>query len=456
MAFVSIDNPAGIQHHGGQMDWCRISPTRIAIVTFTVDNKALVQEANYADGVTTLGPASYLKQVALRLPSPQNTYLKPRIRSMGNDRLFIMVPSSFIALTAANGIARLYGTAEYSTLNSTIDVPYTHTCIVAVRNPDGTYTVDSQIDTRTQSIAEGNIYPTYNGPLDIDINPNGLQIVISQTGAANNVNQRMIMKNTLTLVNGEITAQAVTVAQVGVSQPQGNLAMAVREVLSPQLVPHRIYAYSTNYATSWAASQNSATTNIYREYWNINGGVADVWPALSANINGNHLNINAYLPIDIAARTFFYTGANNSALAGNCYVNSNLTNAGVMILNPLDSAWVTDKVACIIGQDNVYPPDAARPCFDGDAAYSLNPAYHAAPFNSNSQVRQLSLAFKSVEGAGVYVGPFDPIKTQYYTKDYFNIGPIIHRIDDTAFWMIGCFREGADGTDKLGVITVKA
>jgi hypothetical protein len=33
---------------------------------------------------------------------------------------------------------------------------------------------------------------------------------------------------------------------------------------------------------------------------------------------------------------------------------------------------------------------------------------------------------------------------------------MIHRIDDSVFAIIGCFREGADGVDKLGVITVKA
>jgi hypothetical protein len=458
MAFVSIDNPAGIQHHGGQMDWCRISPTRVAIVTFTVDNKALVQEVNYNAGATELGPASFLKQVTLRSQT-NYTYLKPRIKSLGNDKLFIMVPASFAQTPTAAGTIRNVGTADYTALNATLDIPLTHTCIVAVRNADGTYTVDSQIDTRTQNIAEGNSYPTYGAPIDIDVNPNGLQILLRQPVGANNVAQRLVMKNTLTLAAGKLTAQAVVVEQAFSTQPQATLATAVREVLTPQLVPLKIYSVAPNFAQPWVAVYNAATAILAREYFNP--AALDSWPAAGANATGNFLNLNAYLPIDIAAKTFLYTGGRQLNLGGNCYLNNNLLNAGAQIVNPLDSAWVTNDVAAVIGMAGEIsagenPATFPTPVYDHDAALSLNPLYHATPYNTGSSVRRLSIAFKKIVGGGLYVGPFDPVSTPYFTKDFYNRGAMIHRINDTAFWVIGCFREGAAGADKLGVITVKA
>jgi hypothetical protein len=457
MAFVSIDNPAGIQHHGGQMDWCRVSPTRVAIVTFTADNKALVQEANFNAGATELGPASFLKQVTLRIPT-QYTYFKPRIRNLGNDRLFIMVPSTFTPMTTANGIARIFGIGEYQVINPTIDLPYSHTCMIAIRNPDGTYTVDSSIDVRTHAVAEGNAYITQNTPMDIEINPNGLAVNIYQPVAANNTNSRLRMFSTITMsAEGKITGQSVGVANVG-AQSASVLSMAIREALTPQLVPLKLHAYNTNtYATPWYSAQNAATCSISRDHWN--NPAPDLWPLLAANVNGNYLNINAYLPIDIAAKTFLYMGASPTPnVLGNCYLNGNQINAGEFVRNPLDSAWVTDTVACAIGMAGASggenPPTYTPPSFDGEVAYSLNPSYDPLP--GVNAVRRLSLLFKNIVGAGLYVGPFDPIKTQYYTKDHLNFGPMIHRIDDTAFWLIGCFRDGIGGEDKLGVITVKA
>jgi len=325
--------------------------------------------------------------------------------------------------------------------------------MIAVRNADGTYTVDSQIDTRTQSIAEGNGYVCYNTPMDIEINPNGLQIIINQPVQANNIANRLIMKNTLTLTAGQITAQAVGVSQSFTPQPINTLALGSREVLTPQLAVQRIYAHVSN-GVIWANSSNSTVGSICREYWN--GAVADLWPALAQNAAGNYLSLNAYLPIDIDAKTFLFTGAD--AANGNCYLNGSIMSAGIVVRNPLDSAWVTDTVACTIGMAgaNVSPNPTTypTPVFDGDTACSLNPAYFTS--NTNAAVRRLSLAFKSIIGAGLYVGPFDPAHTPYYTKDYYNFGPMIHRIDDENFWIIGCFREGEAGVDKLGVITVRA
>lgn len=455
MAFVPIDNPAGIQHHGGQMDWCRISPTRIAVLTFTVDNRALVQEVNFNAGATELGPASFLKQVTPRLPAPQVTYFKPRIKSMGNDKLFIMVPASFFVLTNSAAEQRVYGTVEQPSLNPTTDVPYTHTCMIAIRNGDGTYTVDSSIDVRTQNILEGGAYKTLNTPIDIDINPNGLQVLINQPvlRTSGGLGNRLILVSTLTLTAGKLTGQSVAVVAVpSITQNTGIMSLASREVLTPQLVAKKIFAYSHAVANpaTWIGVQNTSNGAICTNY--LDSDTVKLWPA--TNINGNYLNLNAYLPIDTNDK-FLYTGGLQVTLGGNCYLNNNLLAAGAQIINPLDSAWVTDSVACTIGMAGSVnvgenPVSYPTPVLDGDVAYSLNPTYSA-----NNYVRRLSVAFKYIVGAGLYIGPFDPIVTPYYVKDFFNFGPMIHRINDTAFWIIGCFMDGPTGAQQLGVITVK-
>lgn len=456
MAFVSIDNPAGIQHHGGQMDWCPISPTRIAIVTFTVDNKALVQEANFAGGVTTLGPASFLKQVTVRSQT-QYTHLKPRVRNLGNDRLLIMVPSTFIQtpLHVTSATQVLYGDQQYAAIYLTIDVPSAYTFMTAQRNADGTYTVDSQTDARTQPLASdiSNGKTNINAPFTFVITSG--QIRVRQPMITNN-NTRYAFENILTLDGaGKISSQTIGAASFGAQN--GSIApIGVREALTPARESLDIFAtckaLGTPYWSLWANTANGA---IVREYYNT--PVAEWWP--NTNINGNFLNMHAFVPINISAKTFLYTGAHQTLVGGNCYLNDTLQSAGAQIVHPLDSAWVTDSVVAVIGMAGVLnvngnPNAWPTACFDGDAACSLNPAYDAN--NTSSRVRRLSIAFKSLIGAGLYVGPFDPIETQYYTKDYFNVGNMIHRIDDTAFWIVGCFRDGAAGADTLGIITVKS
>ena len=459
MAFAVIDNPAGIQHHGGQMDWCPVSPTRIAIVTFTADNKALVQEANFADGETTLGPASFLKQVALRSQT-QYTHLKPRVRNMGNGRLFIMVPASFtpLVLQVSTQAQVLYGDSQYGPIFPTIDVPYSYTFMTAVRNPDGTYTVDSSVDARTHILASDivNGKANYNAPFTFLFSANSIRV---RQPAITGNNTRYAFENILTLDgSGKIISQGLGMAQY-IAQNDSIAALGAREALTPNRESVDIFAVTRNLnVPNWSLHANTAFGCIVRDYYN-QPPVMEFWP--STNINGNFLSPQAYVPIDIAAKTYLYTGAHQTLVGGNCYKNDVLLSAGVQVCFPLDSAWVTDSVVAVIGMAGELnidgnPNSRPTPVFDGDAACSLNPAYHGSPNNLTSRVRRLSIAFKSVVGMGLYVGPFDPIVTDYYTKDYFNVGNMIHRIDDTAFWIVGCFMDGPTGEQKLGVITVKA
>lgn len=458
MAFVSIDNPDGIQHHGGQMDWCRISATRVVMINYTKDNKALLQEINYNAGVTELGPATFLKQV----PDGGPTYrhLRSFVRDMGAGRVFVMVPTIFANMASSgttSGPCAYLGLAVQSSLAATSGTPYAWTCMTAFRNADGTYTVDSSIDINMQTNYANSSRETRG--VIVDIYVSATEILVRSLPKTVNQN-RTELKATITLVDGKITAQAVTQSPTTMA---GIVAITnVRERRTPAGDIVRVYTFTVeanNVAASiWGNNQSVASSRLIQNPYTLYNDAA--WPAIGA-VTGMYINPAAWLPISktdpanslyVGSVTYF----NNGVLPN--YLNGNHTDGGTEVMNPLDSAWVTNNVACVVGLAAKFDGTTANtqpPFFPGDMAYTVNPAFYDVASNINA-VRKLSLSFRSLVGNGIYAGPFEPFDTGMYFKNGMNCGDMIHRIDDTAFWLIGCFMDGPTADPKLGVITVKA
>lgn len=457
MAFVSIDNPDGIQHHGGQMDWCRISATRVVMINYTKDNKALLQEINYNAGVTELGPATFLKQVPAG--GPTYRHLRSFVRDMGAGRVFVMVPTQFASMAvtgATNGVCAYLGAGLQAALSATSGTPYAWTCMTAVRNSDGTYTVDSTIDINMQIATTANSRDTRGVPVDIFVS--STEILIRSLVKVVNTN-RWEYKASLTLVAGKITAQAVTNAMLFGSASSTLMVTSVREKRTPAGDVVRVYTYMNDATSSaaavWTNASNLATSKLIQNPYTQDAGLP--WPNIPI-ATGLYANPATWLPIS-------KTDPLNSLYAGGVtyfgggilpnYLNGNFTDGGIEMVSALDAAWVTNNVACVAGYaakyDGTYSPFMFLP---GDMAYTVNPAFYDTPVNA--VVRKLSLSFRSMVGAGIYAGPFDALDTGMYFKNGMNCGDMIHRIDDTAFWLIGCFMDGPTADPKLGVITVKA
>lgn len=461
MAFVSIDNPDGIQHHGGQMDWCRISATRVVMINYTKDNKALLQEINYVGGATVLGTPTFLKQVPAG--GPTYRHLRSFVRDMGAGRVFVMVPTTFanmVSQGSTTGIALFVGNSSYS-FSPTCGTPTAWTCMTAVRNSDGTYTVDSSIDINMAVTATANYRDTRGAPIDIFIS--GTQILIRSFMKTITAN-RFENKATLTLAAGKITAQAVTQTNT-LTATAGMQVMGVRERRTPAGDVVRVYTYvsivNNSGVDSWNNSgANSATAKLIQNPYDQ---VADLpWPNVAIAV-GTYANPAAWLPISktdplnslhVGSVTYF-----NNGLQPN-YLNGNYTDGGTEVLNPLDAAWVTNNVACVVGYAAKYDGTAnmLQPMYmPGDMAFTVHPSYFdTAAAGYGTVVRKLSLSFRSLVGSGIYAGPFEPLDTGMYFKNGMNCGDMIHRIDDTAFWLIGCFMDSPTADPKLGVITVKA
>lgn len=457
MAFTVIDNPAGIQHHGGQMDWCRISPTRVVILTYTTDNKALLQEINYVDGATVVGTPSYLKQVPPA--GPTYRHLRSFVRDMGAGRVFVMVPTIFVTMvtggTTTSPIAYLGG-ALYGSLAAASGTPVAWTCMTCVRNGDGTYTVDSSIDINMAVTTDANKRETRGHPVDIFISES--QILIRALLKPTTLN-RWECKATLPLVAGKLTTQSVTNGVV-LTGGANTAVTSVREKRTPAGDVVRIYTYMSDaygsQAALWLNASNIATSKLIQ---NPYGQVLDLpWPPIPIAV-GMYVNPAVWLPISktdplLSLHTGSVAYFNNGILPN--YLNGSFTDGGVEILNALDAAWVTNNVACVVGYAARYDGVAVVPpmYMPGDMAYTVNPNYYDIGFGTI--VRKLSVSFRNVIGGGLYIGPYDPIDTGFYFKYGMNCGDMIHRIDDTAFWLIGCFMDGPTADPKLGVITVKS
>lgn len=460
MAFVSIDNPDGIQHHGGQMDWCRISNTRVAIITHTKDNKALLQEINYIDGETVVGIPTFLKQI----PSNGPTYKHMRsfVRYLSEDRLFVMVPSIFVSMAAdlaAQSPCAFVGSIYYAAHAPAVGTPIGWSCMTLQRNPDGTYTQDSVIDIDTSFLTDSIRRETRGVPIDIFIDNSYIQIrSLIKTPASN----RYINNHVLNMLNGRIQTQ--TQNWSAVVSAGASVIMNVREKLTPAREVVRIYAYgqSSNYSSqfeSWLTLSGRSSARLVQNPYNA-VKEKEIPSSDTNNPVGMFVTPAGWLPISktdhvnsllIGASLWF----NNGILPN--YLNGVQTAGGVEMMNPLDVAWVTDTLACAVGYPTAYNgPEAQYPFWPGDAAMSMHPSYESIASPQLSAVRKLTLSFRNLTGQGLYLGPFDPIDTGMYFKTCRNEGNMIHRIDDTAFWLIGCFRDSVEGEDKLGVITVKA
>jgi len=460
MAFVTIDNPGGILHHGGQMAWDAVSDTRIVMVTITADYKAVIQEINQVDGAPVVGTPYFVGQ----LPNAQPWFhMRPKIKSMGNNLVFVMVPNSWsYAGQYEVGYGSIYSTTaptNTSAIRNNARAPVGYTGYVMERNSSGQYSVKSSAtfstsdqtnspgvfdsplyalnisSASTTSITirkavfrnSGNSVPSNRLPLNAIKIPVADGILGAPTSSIENhayignfTNYLIAadLKNIKDL-NG-VETEIVTVSDLGTALTPSSQYRCIWTLPLVNTLYHDCYLICAN--PTYTSLSKATLTNF------TPNGVA----LPDANKRGNH-----------------YAIGGSSPSAGVSY-NSNYLSQPTYLSNPLDTGWVSSEgVVCIVGgkQDTSHP----LMTFDSDLAMHL----HATNIGGLvDTVRPLQLSFRLPVGAGQYIGPYDPIATPYFYKERTNNSKVLHKVDDKHFWLIGCFMTAADATPQLGVISV--
>ena len=456
MAFVTVDNPGGVLHHGGQMAWTTISDTRIAMVTITADFKALIQEINQVNGAPVVGAPSYITTLPTAQTPNAGWHMRPKIKYMGNDRVFVMVPTTWAAPSTAfrtfnwgnnTGVSEQTGTR----------FPTVYTGYVMERNSSGQYTVKSsaQIDT-LYNVSVYNSSPHF--ALTIT-SASSTEIVINRAIRITNQNNAGInnYKITIPVTNGVLGVPAGAMDSVQVySGFQQNLMVAEFKTCK-DMQGRSVEMYAIDYSAI-----GSYDNSVYRAIWQppLRNGQRDSCYLLSGHSNYAtlpyrsapilpNLSLGGIVPISADVQGDFYaTGGNNPQTAAMFMANS--AAMPDILTNPLDTAYVTSTgIVCVVGGKNVTTvPTVVFDCDLGASLYQLFAGTNA------DIVLPLKLSFRLPSGIGHFFAPNDPITIPYFYKERMNNNRVIHRVDDKHFWLVGCFMDSEVATPKLGVISV--
>lgn len=461
MAFVTIDNPSGLLHHGGQMAWTTISDTRIAMVTITADFKALIQEINQVGGAPVVGTPSFIAQLGsagLNAGYP----FRPKIRYMGSDRVFVMLPAQW-DLIATTERARCWGSniSAGATERTTIRMPSLYTCYVLERNSSGQYTVKSSVLIDTTPTGFTEVFSVHYA-LTIAA-ASSTQIVVRRACSRPNQTYYGLCGYAITIpvVDGILGTPAG--AMDGPSLINYNSSytsnMQVFEYKNIRDLQGRsVEVWAVN-PTSGGSSYEAANT---RMVWRppLTTGVAEPCHLVAGQVFGGsysyrnapaltYVQPNSLVPVSADIQGDYYACAGYSTTVS-CLYNANPISTSDILINPIDTAFVhSSGVVCVVGGKSVGTQPQIT--FENDVAMHIWQSYAGTAIDS---VLPLKLSFRLPVGGGQYVGPFDPISTNYFYKERMNNSRVIHRVDDTHFWLIGCFMATDSATPKLGVISV--
>lgn len=433
MAFVSVSNSAGMLHHGGQMSWDAISATRAVMVTVTGDFKALVQEINFANGVTTLGTPSFVKQI---VGAAATNCMRPRVKSLGNNRILVLVPAVWVLYDVSYGGWGNTGTNAIAGANRpNIKIPSVYDCLVMERDVSGNYKVLSSLQVPF-TLPMGNDASVAEHAFAF-LSVSDTQIVIQKASAylaGSNAGVKPWLKITLNMVNGILTDYTAVNGGYGAGTKQW-LAFDIRHKKTADGTPVMVYTVADRTVVF-----RTASTQRRINYNQFDAGDPSVLQYASV-AQHDYMCPQAFVPIDGVSKFLCLSGD----ATGNTNINGNNQANGQPFFFPLDAQWIAPTVVGIVGTPN--DTSFLGPIFDIDAAISIGA-------QNNGVAKQLYFSAREVGGSGTYVGPFDPIALPYFAMSYMNKGNMIHRIDDKNCWIIGCFMADANATPKIGVITV--
>lgn len=456
MAFVSIDNPAGILHHGGQMAWDAVSDTRVVMLTFTKDFKALIQEINYVDGAPVVGVPSFVAPVAVAGLTEKH-HLRPKIKSIaGTNLVFAMVPSAFTFVSNYNRQYHLTGsTAAFNWMGSAnrMAMPTEYTGYILERDASGNYAIKSSSQVLMPETS-GDPYVHLNSLYIEYATPTAIRV--RRPGFRNSYNVVPVQNSDATL-NGSVistftvstTTTAFSAANVTNAIWASYEAKRVRDVKGRYRTVEAIAGVTSAYENN---TQRTVSTGLYdtgnyrvsplarRGAASTNNSIGDNYSLYSSPAS------TVLIDADIDEKAYYSTG--HTATGQNTLMASTAFSylAGTApVYCPLDTGFVhSSGIICVIGGQS---EQSGLAVFDVDLAYSLD-------FGSNGTVLPLRLSFRQITGIGHYAGPFDPITTPYYYGQLQNNNQILHKVNDTQFWLIGCFMDSPTADAKLGVISV--
>lgn len=455
MSFVSVDNALGIRHHGGQIAWDEVAAGHVVLLTFTTDNKALIQDIKYTNGNTVISTPSFVKQLS-GLPSLGTHFLAPhmrgRIKSLGNGRVLVMVPASWQVITVNGNASGAFGSshaynrwAGTTIVQAQTQFPKAYSCVLMEKDASGNYKTLSSVDIDTcpNVNISGAAQTSTTLPMWVDvISPTSIRVIrAAQNLTTNAGNGVLVALEVMLAITGDIISQASSGPLNTSGSPLTSLGTNVFDVRSKKGANGKavnIFTHvnrSTYLTAYWGATQTELRKDYYSAYT----------PYVNAAQLGIRLTPAGFVPFDeVAANKYFHIGGVTTT---NMCINGVLSSAGQEILSPLDAAWVTDNVVCVVG----HPSLQLDPCFETDASMDIGGA------GLYPTIVPLHLSFREIAGVGAYVSPTDMLQTPYFFKYFENCGNMICRISNTEFFIIGCFRDSVSSTadPKIGVITVK-
>lgn len=450
MAFVTVDNPSGILHHGAHMGWCAISDTRLAIATVTTDLKVLVQEINFAGGNANLGPATFVAAIP---GTPTNkTIFRPKVYSIGADAIMVMAPTAFAAVSIRSVLGNSRIAVNYTQLGP---MPSFYSVFIMTRNGDGTYTSKSTASLDFTAAAGGvnGYFQAYPGTAFELISATPTQLVLQRPMQMVNIagesnTAAYVQEYTITLANNVIqsTSKAERAGAAPTAVSRNSCPYDVRYKKLPDKSKILVYSLGQVYSGSMAD-----TPAIYRR---LSYDLLGTCPTISISAQYPnaipYISPNSFLPIDAVTKHFLIGG--NVAGANTAINTTSQQSTNALFYNPLDTAWITPTTLCVAGcpsgqgiTDAVL--QQTGPFFEQDMSASVNLSNNLGPW-------PLFLSLREIGPAGQYVGIYDPIATPYYYNPGMMCDNVIHRIDDTHFAMIGVFKADVNAAPKIGVITV--
>lgn len=440
MAFVTVDNAGGILNHGGQTAWTAISDTRVALVTITADFKALVQEINFTNNETVVGTPSFIKQIS----GAQATYhMRPKVRAFGVDSLFVMIPSAWSQPITPYMVK---GTDAHGAPVASWQAPSAYDGFIMTRSADGNYSVASSISLDFTSVGNSSWMVQPSSPFEItEVTATEIIITRAKFNNTSNDNSLAAQWQTFNIVIAGNILQSYTKTDRQTGTGFTSRLRAIYD-LRYRRAPDRSRVLCALEGIGYTHYFDQITLEYRRVA--VDPYVTDSQFYSYTEIAGS-VSLKGFLPIDGVSKC---TAVGGYGTGANQLINGTLSSPGQTFYFPLDTAWVTNTVMCIAGT----PDNGIIPTADLKAISALNDVDMCAAIalGSNGDALPLYLSFRDVGNLGAYSGVYDPIKTPYYYRPYMNSDNNIHRIDDSHFWIIGCFMADANATPKIGVITV--
>lgn len=462
--FVSVSNPDGIQHHGGQMAWDAVSDDRVVMMTYTKDNKALIQEINNVGGAPTVGPASFIAPADGLINSASYAHhLRPKICAVkGTDKVVAIVPSSFQSAHAASGSATLAGILNAATYlqraagEVSVDQPYpampvTYTAYLLQRDSTGLYRVIDNVPLPNNSY-NGTTWDKRAAIAMENINATTVCVRFYHIAGTRQVGGLLSAQHTLTIsADGKLSLSTTASTVVPASGPaiyyayQSKKTRDRKGVYSDMIMFSNLDGQPIAAQSTWLYQTSSIRPGAL-------GGASDAYSGQASGDTNNRATLGSHVPVDKSVAGSYYATGHNLAGSNTLYKNPTFTYLGntKAVYCPIDTGFVTPDIICVVGGTDTYVTYAAEQTAqnDVDLAYSI-------ASKVKGEVLPLRLSFRMITGSGHYAGPYDPVTLPYWYATTTNNSEILHKVSDTNFWLIGCWMQTQNAEPQIGVISVK-